>query len=178
MGKLKATDILRLPTAPFRLFRTTLPRDWLSLMPGISHAYDIKIRREHLALKVLVFDDAAGMRRFWAKKLACRGIGKHCVGVVTRMQYHTERSVRGVPRPAVTMVDRRFYAVMGLVRSQISEEIVVHEGVHAAIAYLARTHRMGRRWSGPGDIDEEELAYPMGSLCAELLRALRSDGLL
>src|SRR6201991_1723105 len=175
--RLTADTLLELPTGQFRLSDDPLPRHWRPLDPAIRHAADIQISRGKLRLKVVVFDKPSQLQRFWRRYLG-RPVGKNCLGVVTRLYHEREEFMHPGRMVRSVRVDPRYYAVMGLCKDHLSTEIIVHESLHAAMAFVARTHRYGRLWSGDGDLGEEEIAYPLGRIVSELNNWLHGEGLL
>ncbi len=175
--RLTADTLLDLPTGQFRLSDDPLPRHWKPLDPRILNAADIQISRGKLRLKVLVFAKPAHMQAFWKRYLG-RPVGKTCIGVVSRLYYQQEAFMQPGRVVRSVRVDPRYYAVMGLCVEKLTTEIIVHESLHAAMAFVARTHRHGRLWSEDGDIGEEEIAYPLGRIVSELNNWLHGEGYL
>jgi len=134
------------------------------------------IRFKSLYLKLLVFPTCKAFRHFWdnAAPTAVGGKLGMALGAVNSLQY--EARPPGVFR-RIMEVDRRYFAVMGLVRGHLGMEIVTHESVHAAYAYAKRT---GARspWADAVDgLDEELVCYPAGGIARLVVNALSKAGM-
>jgi hypothetical protein len=169
----------RPPPDPMRFAanKRPLPRTW-SHLPGagglVAEADIYPHPRGRLAAKLLVFDRQPALRAFWRKtlgKLHVEGLGRHCLGAVNAM-CHERIPPRG---PSTLCGDPRYFCVIGLIVGHLSMEIITHESVHAGFAYAKRVGR--NVWGKVGDFDEEQIAYPAGTIAGSINRVLHAKGL-
>ena len=125
-------------------------------------------RRSTLSLKVLVFPTKRALRRFWKAALG-NDLGTRCAGVVNKLSNEHIAFVQGGDERRWIEVDPRYFAIMGLVRTQMSAEVIAHESAHAAFAYYHRHHNRDD-WPLAEENGEEMICYPLGRI-AELLGA-------
>lgn len=150
---------------------TPLPRRWLGskLGEGAVAEADVVIRRRgRLAVKVLVYGGKRALRRGW-KTVTGRDPGTGCAGVCVELG---EVATAYGPDGSETrrrICDRRYVAVIGLLRSKLTMSVITHESVHAAFAY-------SRRNTAPapdeGKNAEERVCYPAGAIAAGVVAAL------
>lgn len=137
--------------------RHPLPTDFMAGPSGhlIRDEFDVAIcSRGRLAVKVLVFDDEKPLRRYMREALGQRS--GRALGAVTELAQRTgEPSGRGV-----VYADPRYFAVM-LLRFRASLEEIVHESVHAGMAYGRRT-KWRPIFPGSRDCREEVVCYAAG----------------
>ena len=160
------------------------PRRWKDAYAGGDKALlekDIKLGK--LYLKLLVFRNRAELRKFWnsAEPTECGGgLERDVCGVVSALQYELQTFADADdefdPSP-VMEVDKRYFAVMGLVKAYLGMEVVTHECVHAAFSYAKR---LGPKtpWAKAVDgLDEEAVCYPAGRIARLVVTALNDAGL-
>lgn len=147
----------------------SLPSRWSA--PGLLLESDIKVTRcGRLRLKLLVFDSNKSLRAFWAKNFKPGFLCKKTLGCVNRLQTHII-SFKGGRETQRLEVDKRYFAVMGLLKDHLKLEIITHEAVHAGCAYLDRVKKRVD-WPGQSDNEEEGLAYPVGRIARGVVSAL------
>jgi hypothetical protein len=159
--------------------KRALPRVW-------ARAYDKEktlllekdIRFNSLYLKLLVFPSRKAFHNFWDRchPTAVGGKIGSALGAVGSMQCESRSFKKG---RSIMGVDRRYFAVMGLVRGCLGMEIVTHESVHAAYSYAKR---VGPRnpWApvvGTDGLDEELVCYPAGRIARLVVNALNEAGM-
>lgn len=124
-----------------------------------------------LRAKLLVFDRASNLRRFWREGLKRGDLGRYCKGAVNGLYSEAWRA-DGVKR---LYADPRYFCVIGLVQTHLSMTVISHEAVHAGFCYEKRVRR---NVFGPAaDFDEERIAYPAGYIAAAINRYLDRKGL-
>lgn len=153
--------------------RTAIPRDFSShpLMKGLVAEFDCRVNpRGTLYFKTLVFEHSKDLKYFWAKVLSkeirgpddVRGARvQGCVqGLHTQVEHFgTGKQYYDVIRTSIK-ADPRYFALMALVKTHLSAEIVTHECVHIGFAYAKRVIRS--IFAPFGELDEELVAYPAG----------------
>lgn len=160
------------------------PRCWKEAYAGCDKALvEMDIRLGTLYLKVLVFRTRTDLRKFWNNaEPTKRGgdLGAGVCGAVGAMQCESQSYADADdemdPKP-VMEVDKRYFAVMGLLRGYLGMEVVTHESVHAAFAYAKR---LGPKtpWAKAVDgLDEEAVCYPAGRIARLVVTALNDAGL-
>ena len=158
---------LAMTTGRFTENKKPLPRLWYRLDESIAAECSVRVRRgDKVRLKVLVFDSKKAMARFWREQLGIP-IGPRCNGVVS--------SMRRYDSAGNCLVDPRFFAIMGLVKTRLSYQIITHEATHAASMYVDRTLRHKRRFSGNNELVDEELAYPLGIIADSVFNWLNEN---
>ena len=124
--------------------------------------------RGRLFCKVLIFSNQAALRRFWVRGLKNGRLGR-CRGVVNALVKTTQKvAADGTVGRMRIVTDPRYFAVMGLVKEDLTMEVLTHESVHAGFAYAKRVKRSP--WAKYADLDEEEVAYPSGVIAREIVR--------
>lgn len=166
---------------------TKLPLDW-SQHPrarGVVAEFDVRPHRGRLALKVLVFKSPKEMAHNARHMLGLdtltprlkegNTIGE-CQGFVNPLSVFVEKWDRnGKLQYAYAEVDKRYFAVMGLVVTSLRSDVIVHESVHAAFAYAKRVKN---DWDGRAlSFDEEEVCYPAGEIAQAINNQLHTLGL-
>lgn len=142
---------------------------------GLVHEADIKLtRRAKLAAKLLVFKDAASLHKFWWKSLG-HELGDDCLGAVNSLSATVMTFKRGVETIRYEN-DPRYFCVIGLVKGRCGMEVMAHESVHAAYAYVKRLEPPVAWARHAKHFDEEEIAYPAGRIAAEINRELWDAG--
>lgn len=127
-------------------------------------------------MKLLVFKNTRDLRYFWAHGLGLTDLGRFCRGAVNSMACEVVKFYKdGSESSPVLEVDRRYFAVMGLVQTHLTMEIVCHEAVHAGFAYERRQKR--KFWPGQEELDEEGVCYPVGRIATGVNRLLYENGL-
>lgn len=134
--------------------------------PGVVTDFDVRVKpRSKLFCRVIVFTSATRMRVFFGTVLETVDIGIPR-GVCSDLTMPGERHT----------ADPRCFAVIGLVKEHLTVEVVVHECVHAAMAYARRVP--GDPWRvHPRDRDEENVCYPSGVLSEQVMAGLLDAGL-
>lgn len=152
-----------------------IPRIWQRHRAGklIEREWDIPIGS--LRAKLLLFKNRTGLRQFWK---AMRGddfdLGAKCDGAVTSLHLDICEIQPGKKAAWRRTVDPRYFCVIGMHRRALRWEVVAHEAVHAAFAYLARVRRTP--WeTRAADLDEEHLAYPVGYLTSRMVHRLAEE---
>ena len=168
-----------LPTMKTRY--TNLPtlfhkiRKWGKL---IENECSVKLtRHSRLLVKVCIFKNWKAMDDFFTHYLGRPGsVDRHTLGICTRLDAHVE-SYTTEPPTTILECDRRYIAMIGLITGHVTQEIVIHESIHAGIAYASRARSV--RWC-PADSwsDEESICYPSANISAQLLTYLREQELL
>jgi len=138
---------------------------------GLVYEDDIGIGSK-LKLKLLVFCKPSHLKNFWRKGLGKPSLGKKCIGVVNSLGYELVRGGK-----TAHVYDSRYFAIMGLCVDYLGMEILTHESVHAGISYAKRTKKRNL-WHDPMDMDEEQIAYPVGRIARNLVISLRKAKLL
>jgi hypothetical protein len=158
---------LGMTTRRFKESKKPLPRLWYTLDKSICAEASVQVRkRDKVRLKVLVFDSKAALGRFWRERLGIP-IGSRCNGVVS--------SLRNYEGDNICLVDPRYFAIMGLVKTRLSYQIITHEACHAAGMYVDRTLRHKRRFSDNNEPADEELAYPLGIIADSVFNWLNEN---
>lgn len=137
----------------------------------ITNEWFITIKdRARTGFSVLVFENWKDMSKFWAKALSHKkAADKKTLGLCSRCEY--EGVVTGK-----MYYDPKYIAVIGFVKSSITEEIVIHECVHAGMAYGDRMKDQFCDYEYQSD--EEKYAYPISMLATRILVSFRHAGLL
>ncbi len=153
-------------------------RDW-SNINGPSKAIfecDIGVSdTSKIKMKLLVFKNNRDLCRFWRLFMGA-SLSKYTCGVVNSLS-NDVISFKGGKETRWTEVDKRYFAVMGLLETHLTMEILSHESVHAGFAYCMRTR--GRcKWPGATDNPEENIAYPTGRIGRAVVNALLKAKLL
>lgn len=134
---------------------------------GIILEKDLKIGFSKLRAKLLVFDKASNLRRFWSGPLGKGDLGRYCKGAVNGLSTEFTSFRKGKKEEAWIEADPRYYCVIGLVSGHLYGEIICHESVHAAFNYAKRIRKSP--WDECSrDFDEEEICYPAGRIAAEI----------
>jgi hypothetical protein len=118
-----------------------------------------------IAAKLLVFDRAVSLRKFWNQAVK-RDLGRGCVGAVNSLleeRVNFSSSPKGV---STLHGDPTYFCLIGLAVGHLTTEIIAHEAVHAAFAYEKRVSL--NPWGDVGDFDEERVAYPAGRIAAAI----------
>ena len=158
-----------------------LPRRWKEAYAGCDKALmerDIKLGT--LYLKLLVFRNRTELRRFWDFAEPTKyggGLGRNACAAVGALQCELQRYTSGGDAESAMEVDKRYFAVMGLVKEYLGVEVIAHECVHAAFAYAKR---LGPKtpWAKAVDgLDEEAVCYPAGRLGRMVVTALNDAGM-
>ena len=153
-----------------------LPKEWSGLK-GADKALlitDIRLsKRSRLRMKLLVFRTKTQLQDFWKYNISFEKLGKDCVGAVNGLAYE---NLNIDTNKSIMVVDPNYFCVMGLVVSKIGMEIITHESVHAGINYVKRVkHR--NLWKEVGQLDEEELCYPIGRIASHVNELLYESGM-
>jgi hypothetical protein len=146
------------------------------LSEAIQAEASIRVReRDAVRLKVLLFKNKTQLQKFWREKLGQK-LGRYCNGAVSTLidRYYTLND-DGTKHYVKWSCDKRYYAVMGLCATHISYEVVTHECLHAASAYVNRTLGRKRRFSQDDELVEEEIAYPLGILADSVFNWLNES---
>lgn len=157
--------------------KKALPRHW-GRLPGADRALvitDVSVtRHSRLRMKLLVFRSNRDLCRFWRLTMKSR-LCRNTKGVVSSL---TERviSFKGEEERHRMEVDPRYFAVMALINGYLTAEHITHESVHAGIAYNLRTRGVFD-WPGAEDMEEENVAYPIGRIARYVADACRRAGL-
>lgn len=159
--------------------KTPLPTNWRGL-PDAHRALliaDIYVRAgSRLRMKLLVFRTNRDMRRFYVRGLGRQdSLGRKCLGFVNNLSCTREFVPRAgqKPKASILEVDPRYFAVMCLVRSALCMEVITHEAVHAAYAYVNRSRV---KWPDH-DNPEERICYPAGRIAKHINIAIHDAGL-
>lgn len=161
-----------------------LPRNWRKAYKGCDKAvFEKDIRLGTLYLKLLVFETKKELRAFWNAAAPTKVGGRlsgDTVGVVSALtckrQSFLEEDDELDPKP-VMEVDKRYFAVMGLVKDYLGMEVVTHECVHAAFAYAKRLGPKTPWAKAVEGLDEEAVCYPAGRLGRMVVWALLDAGM-
>lgn len=160
---------------------TDLPKNWQRIRKWgklVEREYSVQIsRRSKLRLKVCIFKDWRDMHSFFTNALGrpgsvCRRTQGVCskledYGISYKTKTHTEFVVR----------DRRYFAMIGLLEKHLNITTIVHEAVHAGIAYGSRCKSV--RWTDPQNhSDEERICYPSGYIASQLIKQFQEEGIL
>ena len=161
-----------------------LPHVWKTAYAGCDKALlekDLKLGK--LYMKLLVFRNRTELRRFWNKAEPTAvggGLKRDVVGAVGALscecQSFAEEDDELDPKP-VMEVDKRYFAVMGLVKDYLGMEVVTHECVHAAFAYAKRLGPKTPWAKAVEGLDEEAVCYPAGRLGRMVVWALLDAGM-
>lgn len=167
------TDSARMKT---RHSERGLPRTFCAL-PGAEKAVlvgDVRVTRcSRLSMKLLVFERKRDLHRFWKDGLGSGGLSGDCIGAVFDPSIEVVRVAKdGTESDHRRLVDPTYFAIMGLIRTRLELEVVVHESVHAAFAYMRRAG--GRMWPN-SDNPEEWVAYPAGKIASGVMALLGSS---
>lgn len=149
-----------------------IPRIWKNHphARGIVFEKDLSIGSSRLKAKLLIFEDRKAMSIFWKNALGVMDLGDCCSGVVNQLRFHVISFADGM-ESQITEVDPRYFCVIGLVQDRLTYEIITHEAVHAAYAYVKRIKKSP--WDQDAkDFDEEEIAYPVGRIADSLFVAI------
>jgi hypothetical protein len=155
-----------------RVLPKALPRVWGG--KGVLLERDIRAsRRGRLRAKLLVFDSRQSLRRFWQGRLAKAGhLGRGCLGAVNALSVFCRNPTTG---RECLYVDRRYFCVIGLVRTRLWATILMHEAAHAGFCY-ARRLGGGGPFAKISDMDEEKVCYPAGNVAGGINVAVRAAG--
>lgn len=151
---------------------TPLPKVWQDLPHGdlALDFFDLQVtRRSRLRIKLCVFPGITALRKFWRHALTVPVPARGCFGLCTRL------SCVVIPPegPRYYRVDPTYICAIGLLKSELSMEIITHESVHAACAYLDRVR--GTLRVPDADVNAEEpIAYAVGRIAARVNAALRT----
>lgn len=132
-----------------------MPVNW-SDMPGACEAVAIRdltlSKASRLRCKLLFFQSNESMSYFWKRNLS-GPLTPDTLACVQQLSYQKD---------GVSFVDPNFFAVAAFVTSRggLSAATIAHECGHIAMAYARRHNR--RLWSGPHELEEEEICYPLG----------------
>jgi hypothetical protein len=152
-----------------------LPRDW-SALAGLDCIAETDIRptpHGRLYAKLMVFEDAAGLRRFW-KNISEDRLGPNCLAAVNMLAHWTESLGNGSWKRRMDVLDQRYFCVIGLVVGHLTMEVITHEAVHAGFCYAKRVKRCP--WDNYDDFDEELVAYPAGRIARQINKFLHDQG--
>ena len=160
---------------------TDLPEDWHRIRKWgklIEHEYSVKVsRRSRLRLKVCIFKDWKAMDDFFTRALGRPGsICRFTHGVCSKLDNYGTSYKTKIPQDFVVR-DRKYFAMIGLLEKHLNMEVIIHEAVHAGIAYGSRCR--SRRWTDPENHSDEELiCYPAGYIASQLITQFQEEGLL
>lgn len=154
-----------------------MPRSFPRKTPGLIAQGDLAIGGGgRLRAKVLVFETAIHLRRWWSKDLRRGNIGK-ALGAVSdlmwqRLDFHGDDK-----EPVETIeYERKYFCVIGLCRNHCTMKILSHEAVHAGFAHARRKTRSA--WQSEAlKFDEEAVAYPAGEIAKGLVMFLEKAGI-
>ena len=155
--------------------KTPLPRIWAEhpKAKGILGEAEIRVsEHSRIRAKLLVFRSNKAMRDFFRDVLDRPGAvckktqGICCPLTMIWMKYDGTEEWK---------CDPRYFCVVGLIKSHLTTEIIVHESVHAGFAYMARQN--AKQWSKTDAMDEEEVCYPAGRIANGINQFLHSEGL-
>lgn len=168
-----------------RISDTNLPRNWSNnpKAKGIICEGDVGVYGSRIKAKVLVFNTKTNLNNFWKKCLKKESI-KGASGAVNSMQisYSLEHVVSKEKRD-YSEVDKNYFCVIGLVKSELHIEIIIHESVHAGFCYQLRRGNKDK-WHNGFDNDsenmalQEEVAYPTGSIAVGIIKLLQDNKLI
>jgi hypothetical protein len=154
-----------------RVLPKALPRVWGG--KGVLLERDIRAsRRGRLRAKLLVFDSKLSLHRFWRARVSERKLGRGCVGAVNALSILRCNPTTGRER---LYVDRRYFCVIGLVRTHVWATTLTHEAMHAGFCY-ARRLGGGGPFAKIDDHEEEEVCYPAGNVAGGINAAVRAAG--
>lgn len=163
-----------------------LPRVWSGNIPHAGKALRIAnitlLPGARLKMKLLVFKNQADLRKFHVALDRLRSgkcnypageiLNKGTVGFVTALA-HADYG------ETILNVDPVYFACMCLSAEDLDFEVVCHESVHAAFAYMNRAQ--GRSpWAkvyGKETMPEEPLCYPAGRIAHYVNKFLNDEGL-
>jgi len=155
---------------------TPLPR-YFHTLPGADKAaeiYEIRVSGySRLWIKVLLFRTNRDLCRFFNRNLYS-GLDRDTRGVVSYLGTEVI-SFKDGKESTWEEVDPRYFAVMGLLTTHLTPEILCHESVHAAFAY-ARRAGSRNRWPGATGQPDENVCYPAGRIMRFLTEQLKKDG--
>lgn len=128
-----------------------------------------------LMAKLVVFDTAPHLRKFWREAIG-NNLGKGCVGAVNCLGIEGEE-IDGWKQngPKRMHGDPRYFCIIGLCRTNLTMEVISHESVHAGFAYERRVKR--NLFGEAADFSEERIAYPAGAVAAAINRFVHRKGL-
>lgn len=176
MRKLLIDNPLGMTAGRFVALPKRLPALWWPLSEAVLAEASITVRyADKVKLKVLLFKNKTQLQKFWREHLGIN-LGRYCGGCVSTLRdrkYFLNDD--GTQREVEWRCDRRYYAIMGLCLNHLSYEVVTHESLHAAIAYVNRTAGKTRQWSGDGALVEEEIAYPLGLIADSVFNWLSEN---
>jgi hypothetical protein len=154
-----------------RVLPKALPRVWGG--KGVLLERDIRAsRRGRLRAKLLVFDSKQSLRRFWRARVSKVALGHDCLGAANALSIFRSDPTTGRER---LYVDRRYFCVIGLVRTRLWATILMHEAAHAGFCY-ARRLGGGGPFAKIFDMDEEKVCYPAGNVAGGINAAVRAAG--
>lgn len=165
-----------------RISKSSFPTVWRAAYKGCEKAvYEGDIKIASLRMKLLVFKTKKDMREFWHNAEPTKNGGgiKGALGVVDSLQFTVmdfTKGQEGDPTPYLE-VDKRYFAVMGLLVGYLGMEIVTHESVHAAFAYAGRMQSRSIWKLDEDDLEEEAVCYPAGLIARRVVSALNNAGL-
>lgn len=149
-------------------------RRWRKL---IAHEALVKITaRARLKCKLLVFETWQDMDKFFTEALGRpKAVDSRTHAICSRLDSEVE-SYATDPPTRYTLVDPNYFALIGLIRSKITLEVVAHECTHAGLAYAARSTT---KWTSPkDDHPEEPVCYPVGKLTAQIWDYLNEENII
>jgi len=150
-------------------------RKWGKL---IENECSVKLtKRSRLLVKVCIFKTWKDMDTFFDEALGRPdSVDRHTLGICTSLGAVVE-SYKTDPPTLISEMDRRYICMIGFIKGHVTKEIVIHESIHAGIAYASRAK--SKRWCPASDwSDEEAICYPSANISSQLLTYLESEGLL
>lgn len=160
-----------------RLRKRGLPKRF-DRLKGASKALaiaDIRVSKgARIRMKLLVFKNRRDLLYFWKHGLGKGDLGRYCCGAVQSLGIHHTVFRKDGSEESWTDVDPCYFAVMGLVQSELNMEIITHESVHAGYAYAARSNS---KWPNQAHNDEDALCYPVGRIASMVNRFLHDNKL-
>lgn len=155
-----------------------LPRCWTKhpKAKGILLEREFGIGGSRLLAKLLVFDTNRSLRHFWEQCLGKGSVGRCTQGVVRALFFEILTFAKDGTVTGHIEADPRYFCVIGLLKQHLSMEVISHEAVHVAYAYVKRIQRTP--WDKKAkEFDEEAICYPSGVAASMMNRLLWKAGM-
>ncbi len=161
---------------------TAIPKRSSDFIPKkmIFAAFDFHINRS-VWVKTIILNhqrdlQKAGNALWKIKGFSGEKLGENCAGFVHQTFFLSESSRTGKEKMTA---DPRYSAVVVLVKSHLTMEIICHEAVHAGLAHARRMLRRPELVVGSYDnmMTEEVVAYATGEIAAAINRFCHKEGI-
>lgn len=146
---------------------------------GIVGAWDISVDAGPAA-KTIIFESRAAMRRFYdgIRRLgigisARDGLGGRCCGFVNSMTFTVMDPE--TMETTYTVVDRRYFCIVGLVEGLLTQEYLTHEASHVGFAH-ARRSGAASPFRDENNA-EEVVCYPAGRWADQVMLVIEQNNL-